>query len=235
MSRSLSFAYLLTSAAAVEYDITFRVCIDFHCSSPTSLLTRWCTSHGRPKLKDVPTHLLAVESTQSDATTALPSPRASRFRFSGYKLVQTQRVQKGAESYSLRVDFALSPPGMCPDAARTRDTLCVYPGCTSKVWKDPDGSFSLFCGLTHRNAMAVNGGTLTTCKVNISSISHDVDDVDSALLIALPATTCVCRERTRYVAWSLSCLIGEADVSPRARLLREAMRFTCRAGHSSPS
>ncbi|KAI0266411.1 hypothetical protein BC834DRAFT_874457 [Gloeopeniophorella convolvens] len=45
---------------------------------------------------------------------------------------------------------------MCSDTQRVSTTLCQYPGCSKPVWQDPDGSFSSFCGNTHRFAMAVN-------------------------------------------------------------------------------
>jgi len=45
---------------------------------------------------------------------------------------------------------------MCPDTQRGPTTECQYPGCTKTVWKDPDGSYSLFCGNAHRFAMANN-------------------------------------------------------------------------------
>lgn len=55
---------------------------------------------------------------------------------------------------------------MCSDTTRTQDTVCAFPNCISKVWQDPDGSFSSFCGLTHRDAMAtqINQTALPTCK-----------------------------------------------------------------------
>ena len=42
---------------------------------------------------------------------------------------------------------------MCPDVSRNQNTLCIYPQCNKPVWKDPDGSFSQFCGRTHRDGM----------------------------------------------------------------------------------
>ncbi|PCH44628.1 ADP-ribosylation [Wolfiporia cocos MD-104 SS10] len=43
---------------------------------------------------------------------------------------------------------------MCSDTSRGSDTLCEYPGCRRTVWKDPDGSYSSYCGTAHRNAVA---------------------------------------------------------------------------------
>ncbi|KAI0300493.1 hypothetical protein B0F90DRAFT_1951105 [Multifurca ochricompacta] len=45
---------------------------------------------------------------------------------------------------------------MCSDTQRGPTTECQYPGCTRAVWQDPDGSYSSFCGNTHRLAMANN-------------------------------------------------------------------------------
>jgi hypothetical protein len=55
---------------------------------------------------------------------------------------------------------------MCPDTQRSASTRCQYPGCTNTVWKDPDGSYSSFCGNTHRLAMASNPRSQSRlCKV----------------------------------------------------------------------
>lgn len=55
---------------------------------------------------------------------------------------------------------------MCPDTYRAATTECQYPGCTKPVWRDPDGSYSSFCGNTHRLAMANNPRSQSgTCKV----------------------------------------------------------------------
>lgn len=43
---------------------------------------------------------------------------------------------------------------MYSDLFRTDDTVCAYPRCTKTVWKDPNGSFSLFCGRSHRDEMS---------------------------------------------------------------------------------
>ncbi|EPS93927.1 hypothetical protein FOMPIDRAFT_1135248 [Fomitopsis schrenkii] len=52
---------------------------------------------------------------------------------------------------------------MCSDMSRTRNTICEFPGCSRTVWQDPDGSFSSYCGMTHRDAMKqLNGAGL--CK-----------------------------------------------------------------------
>jgi len=54
---------------------------------------------------------------------------------------------------------------MCPDTQRAATTECQYPGCTKPVWRDPDGSYSSFCGNTHRLAMANNPRSRSgTCK-----------------------------------------------------------------------
>jgi len=45
---------------------------------------------------------------------------------------------------------------MSPDTQRSASTHCQYPGCTKTVWQDPNGSYSSFCGNTHRLAMASN-------------------------------------------------------------------------------
>ncbi|KAF8504553.1 hypothetical protein F5888DRAFT_762813 [Russula emetica] len=54
---------------------------------------------------------------------------------------------------------------MCPDTHRVATTQCQYPGCTKPVWRDPDGSYSSFCGNAHRFAMASNPRSYSrTCK-----------------------------------------------------------------------
>ncbi|PCH44629.1 ADP-ribosylation [Wolfiporia cocos MD-104 SS10] len=44
---------------------------------------------------------------------------------------------------------------MCPDSTRGPDTPCGYPGCDRPVWQDPDGSYSSYCGLAHRDAVVL--------------------------------------------------------------------------------
>lgn len=61
---------------------------------------------------------------------------------------------------------------MCPDMSRSRDTICVFPGCQRTVWKDPDGSFSAFCGNGHRKAMA----SQTTAEVQLCKV-HNTDPI----------------------------------------------------------
>ncbi|KZT01033.1 ADP-ribosylation [Laetiporus sulphureus 93-53] len=54
---------------------------------------------------------------------------------------------------------------MCPDRSRNQNTPCKYPGCENTVWKDPDGSYSSYCGLTHRDAMAqITNKDIPNCK-----------------------------------------------------------------------
>ncbi|KAN0124651.1 hypothetical protein V8E53_015719 [Lactarius tabidus] len=54
---------------------------------------------------------------------------------------------------------------MSPDTQRGPTTKCQYPGCTKTVWKDPDGSYSLFCGNAHRFAMVNNSRSQSSmCK-----------------------------------------------------------------------
>lgn len=58
-------------------------------------------------------------------------------------------------------------PVMCPDTSRTENTICAFPNCQRSVWKDPDGSFSAYCGKGHRDAMAAQNvsGANILCKV----------------------------------------------------------------------
>ncbi|KAK7689602.1 hypothetical protein QCA50_007394 [Cerrena zonata] len=55
---------------------------------------------------------------------------------------------------------------MCRDRSRSKDTICAFPDCLRNVWKDPDGSFSAFCGKQHRNAMISHpvGTNIPVCK-----------------------------------------------------------------------
>ncbi|KAI0047871.1 hypothetical protein FA95DRAFT_1153694 [Auriscalpium vulgare] len=58
---------------------------------------------------------------------------------------------------------------MCSDTMRNATTGCQYPGCDKAVWNDPDGSYSLFCGITHLRAMAklpqqAGAAPAVTCK-----------------------------------------------------------------------
>ena len=69
---------------------------------------------------------------------------------------------------------------MCPDTQRASTTECQYPGCTKPVWRDPDGSYSSFCGNTHRLAMANNPRSQSgTCKVGQHIIGDLVLYIDS--------------------------------------------------------
>jgi len=55
---------------------------------------------------------------------------------------------------------------MCPDTQRSATTSCQYPGCSRPVWRDPDGSYSSFCGNAHRLAMASHPRSQSRmCKV----------------------------------------------------------------------
>jgi hypothetical protein len=55
---------------------------------------------------------------------------------------------------------------MSSNTHQNHNTQCIYPGCTRDVWRDPNGSYSSFCGNTHRFAMASNPRSQTrTCKV----------------------------------------------------------------------
>ncbi|KAH9830133.1 uncharacterized protein C8Q71DRAFT_379538 [Rhodofomes roseus] len=60
-------------------------------------------------------------------------------------------------------------PRMCADTLRTQDTTCQYPGCQRSVWQDPDGSYSSYCGTTHRDAMKLLNSeeSVQLCKVRI--------------------------------------------------------------------
>ncbi|KAI0087589.1 hypothetical protein BDY19DRAFT_237781 [Irpex rosettiformis] len=52
---------------------------------------------------------------------------------------------------------------MCSDTSRTQDTICAFPNCNNRVWQDPDGSYSSYCGTTHRDA-AVLSDPAAMCK-----------------------------------------------------------------------
>ncbi|KAI0056240.1 hypothetical protein BV25DRAFT_1640893 [Artomyces pyxidatus] len=64
---------------------------------------------------------------------------------------------------------------MCSDTSRGASTICQYPTCDKNVWRDPDGSFSSYCGMTHRLAMA-NISPAAMCKV--SRLWDSVDGSD---------------------------------------------------------
>ncbi|KAI0688516.1 hypothetical protein BC835DRAFT_308186 [Cytidiella melzeri] len=53
---------------------------------------------------------------------------------------------------------------MCPDTKRTQATVCAFPNCTNTVWQDPDGSFSSYCGTTHKDAIALLTSPASVCK-----------------------------------------------------------------------
>ncbi|KZT64779.1 hypothetical protein DAEQUDRAFT_759736 [Daedalea quercina L-15889] len=53
---------------------------------------------------------------------------------------------------------------MCADRTRRQDTLCHYPGCRRNVWQDPDGSYSSYCGTSHRDAMKDLNDIVKLCK-----------------------------------------------------------------------
>ncbi|EKM52581.1 uncharacterized protein PHACADRAFT_211824 [Phanerochaete carnosa HHB-10118-sp] len=53
---------------------------------------------------------------------------------------------------------------MCPDGTRTGVTICAYPGCTKAVWRDPDGSFSQYCSVSHRDSAVSKINQNSICK-----------------------------------------------------------------------
>ena len=87
---------------------------------------------------------------------------------------------------------------MCSDTSRGATTQCQYPGCTKAVWKDPDGSYSSFCGNTHRFAMASNprAPQSRTCKVGHQGNLVSYTD---AVVKELQCEARVHREWARYV------------------------------------
>lgn len=95
----------------------------------------------------------------------------------------------------------LSASTMCPDTQRAATTQCQYPGCTKSVWKDPDGSYSSFCGNTHRLAMANNPRSQSRmCKVGWHfRHSGNLVSYTDAIVKELQYEACVHRERTGYV------------------------------------
>ncbi|KAH9975493.1 hypothetical protein BGW80DRAFT_1297337 [Lactifluus volemus] len=63
---------------------------------------------------------------------------------------------------------------MCSDTQRASTTQCKYPDCTKAVWRDPDGSYSSFCGNYHRLAMANHPRSQTRMCQNCNARpSHD--------------------------------------------------------------
>ncbi|KAI0799816.1 hypothetical protein BC629DRAFT_199737 [Irpex lacteus] len=79
---------------------------------------------------------------------------------------------------------------MCPDKTRTQDTICAFSNCTSKVWQDPDGSFSSYCGITHRDAAIALADPVMMCKVRIFR-AHSCF-MSLTIAVELQATPCLC-------------------------------------------
>ncbi|KIP09432.1 hypothetical protein PHLGIDRAFT_323242 [Phlebiopsis gigantea 11061_1 CR5-6] len=52
----------------------------------------------------------------------------------------------------------------CPDTFRTSETECALQGCSRKVWQDPDGSYSSFCGRTHMDSATKMLQAESVCK-----------------------------------------------------------------------
>ena len=80
---------------------------------------------------------------------------------------------------------------MCSDTQRTASTQCQYPGCTKGVWQDPDGSYSSFCGNTHRLAMASGRSSqVRLCEVGqrVEAIWHRTNTEAERTAIPSPFT-----------------------------------------------
>ncbi|KAI0715554.1 hypothetical protein C8Q72DRAFT_193777 [Fomitopsis betulina] len=61
---------------------------------------------------------------------------------------------------------------MCSDASRTQNTECQYPSCQRGVWQDPDGSYSAYCGASHRDTMRQRSGGLLPVASSVSFCKH---------------------------------------------------------------
>ena len=55
------------------------------------------------------------------------------------------------------------------DMVQNERTLCAYPQCTRTVWRGADGVFSMYCGITHRDAMAKKMAPEMLCIVSAST------------------------------------------------------------------
>lgn len=66
----------------------------------------------------------------------------------------------------------LSWQRMCSDASRTQNTECQYPSCQRGVWQDPDGSYSAYCGASHRDTMRQRSGGLLPVASSVSFCKH---------------------------------------------------------------
>lgn len=55
------------------------------------------------------------------------------------------------------------------DTSRNERTPCAHPNCTKAVWRDANGVYSMYCGSSHRVAMAKNMDEDDLCQVKTTS------------------------------------------------------------------
>ena len=92
---------------------------------------------------------------------------------------------------------------MCSDASRAQNTTCQYPQCHRGVWQDPDGSYSAYCGASHRDAMR--------------QLSGDSDPAAGSVTLCMR-----CAARPVYIQDGK----GTRRISPAAVPLTHHMRLT---------
>jgi hypothetical protein len=120
---------------------------------------------------------------------------------------------------------------------------CAFPSCQRAVWKDAGGAYSLYCGTTHRDAMAnarvgpakaaATAAATTTstplCKVRLSSFAWQGFDNLGLLLLQHCGKRPVFVENGRgiwRVAQTRLCELIRVNINGSARLLRSNMQRT---------